>query len=67
MKLPKNLSIDEVMQAVEESYSSCENPGFCLACGERQEGCEPDAEHYECEGCGAMMVFGAEQVILLCT
>jgi len=52
MKLPQNLNVDEVMEAAEEQMFGTENPGFCLACGERQDGCEPDARNYECECCG---------------
>jgi hypothetical protein len=40
-------------------------PGICLACGEAQDGCEPDACQYECENCGAAQVYGAEEVILM--
>ncbi len=36
-------TLDEVMDAVERSHTSLSNPGFCKACGEEQEGCEPDA------------------------
>lgn len=41
------------------------HPGFCLACGEDADGCEPDAEHYECEMCGANAVCGAEVALTL--
>ncbi len=54
------INIEEVMAAVEEDN----NIGFCTACGERQEGVEPDAERYECEACGENRVYGAEQIIL---
>ena len=39
--------------------------GFCLACGNEQEGVEPDACKYECEACGAMKVYGAEELGLM--
>ena len=39
--------------------------GFCIGCGEEASGVEPDAERYECESCGAMKVYGAEQLLLL--
>lgn len=32
--------------------------GFCLACGNEQFGCEPDAERYKCEACGERTVYG---------
>jgi len=41
-----------------------DNPGFCIACGVDADGVEPDAEEYECESCGAMAVFGAEEIVL---
>lgn len=54
------LDLDEVMEAVE---SDC-YLGFCKACGEMQDGCEPDAENYTCESCGESQVFGAEQLLI---
>ncbi len=67
MSAPKTINVDiaEVMEAVEDSYFSCGNPGFCLACGAECGGCEPDAENYECYDCGLKMVFGAEQILLI--
>ena len=59
-----SLDMDRVMEAVTESWNSCSNPGFCIECGYEQEGCEPDAEGYECEECGAMAVMGAENCLL---
>jgi hypothetical protein len=59
MKLPKNLTMDQVMDAADE------NTGFCMACGEEQGGCEPDAEKYECKACGAKQVYGAEQILIV--
>lgn len=54
-----------VLDAVERSHSGLDNPGFCLACGEEQDGCEPDARRYECECCGARKVYGAEEVLIM--
>lgn len=39
--------------------------GICLACGNEQGGCEPDARGYECESCGAHKVYGAEEVVMM--
>jgi len=39
--------------------------GLCLACEHRQGCVEPDAEHYRCENCHELEVFGAEQLLLL--
>lgn len=54
------IDIDQIMEAVEAD----DNIGICTACGEEQSGCEPDARNYECESCGAMSVFGAEELLI---
>lgn len=59
-----SLTLKRVTDAVERQMTSLDNPGFCLACGEEQEGCEPDARQYECEACGARRVYGAEELLL---
>ena len=41
------------------------NEGLCAKCGETQDGVEPDARKYQCEACGAMEVYGAEEYILM--
>lgn len=56
---------DEVLAAIERSHTGLDNPGFCLACGEEQDGCEPDARGYQCDSCGRSEVFGAEEVLLM--
>lgn len=60
--MPKQLkiNIDEVMEAIE----SGEYMGFCVECGEAHDCVEPDARNYSCQACGAMTVFGAEQILL---
>ena len=65
MNLPKNLTIDKICEAVEESMTDISNPGFCLNCGNEQDGCEPDAEKYKCEECGQRQVYGAEQLLIM--
>ena len=59
-----SITLDRLIEAVEDSWTSLSNPGICKACGEDQEGCEPDARNYECEGCGKRQVFGAEELLL---
>ena len=39
--------------------------GICGACGNEQGGCEPDAREYECEACGELEVYGAEECLLM--
>lgn len=56
---------DEVTNAVYARETSLDNPGFCLACGNQQEGCEPDARRYKCEACGELEVYGAEEVFMM--
>ncbi len=39
--------------------------GFCLACGNMQYNCEPDARHRTCEACGERQVFGAAELVFM--
>jgi hypothetical protein len=55
------LDMDDVMAAVERDDCT----GFCLACGNEQDGCEPDATDYECEACGEHKVYGAEECMIM--
>lgn len=64
-KLPDGLTLEEVCNAVEAGMFGLDNPGFCLECGAERDGCEPDAEGYECYDCGAMAVAGAENVLVV--
>ncbi len=56
------IDIDEILAAVQRD----DGTGFCLACGELADGCEPDAREYECECCGDFTVYGAEELLLRC-
>lgn len=51
------------LEEVNEMDENCE--GFCLACGNIQQGVEPDATKYECEDCGAHKVYGAAELALM--
>ena len=64
MKLHSSLTVDRIMEAAQEQMMGTDNPGFCVACGEDADGCEPDARGYECECCGKRAVFGAEELLL---
>lgn len=64
MKLHPSVTADRVSEAVERTMTSLDNPGFCIACGQEAEGCEPDARRYECESCGEYAVYGAEELLL---
>lgn len=65
MKLPKGLTVDAVIDAAKREMFGTDNPGFCLACGNEREGCEPDARNYECESCGEKKVFGAAEIVMM--
>lgn len=58
-------SLKRVMAAIERSYTLLDNPGFCMSCGNEQDGCEPDARNYKCEKCGEKQVFGAEECLFM--
>jgi hypothetical protein len=61
---PKSKPADLQARALE----ACENGdyvGFCLACGNEQEQCEPDGRRRKCEACGEFKVYGAEEIILM--
>jgi hypothetical protein len=57
---PVIVSESAIMRAIE----SGEGLGFCKECGHEQDGCEPDARNYKCESCGAMAVYGAEEMLI---
>lgn len=59
-----SVSTATVMEACERRMTSLDNPGFCLACGSEQDGCEPDAREYECEACGERQVYGCEELLM---
>lgn len=67
MKLHPSITEQRIIEAVQRHHSSLDNPGFCIECGADAEGCEPDAERYECESCGKRAVYGAEQLLLIAT
>ena len=60
-----SITQDRVVEAARSQMFGMENPGFCLACGEDADGCEPDARNYPCEVCGECQVFGAQEVLLM--
>lgn len=63
LKLPDSVSLDQLIELIESGMFGLENPGICESCGNIQEGCEPDAQNYECESCGQNSVFGASEYL----
>ena len=39
--------------------------GFCVNCGQSQGMCEPDARGRQCESCGSLGVYGAEELLIM--
>ena len=54
-------TIEGVLDAIERD----DGTGFCLNCREEASQCEPDARERECDSCGQMQVFGAEECLLM--
>ena len=63
MKMHRSITIERIKEACERRMSSLDNPGFCIECGQDADGCEPDAQEYECESCGEAAVYGAEELL----
>ena len=63
MKVHPSVTAKRIMGAVHRGHSSLDNPGFCVACGADADGCEPDAQEYECEACGEPAVYGADELM----
>lgn len=65
-KIHTSVTLDRIMDGMKRTAFGMENVGFCLACGEESDSCEPDARCYPCESCGEpRSVFGAEEVLLM--
>jgi hypothetical protein len=64
VKWHPRLTDEVIIDAAQRHQTTLDDPGLCLACGNEQGGCEPDARRYECEACGAKQVYGAEELIM---
>ena len=64
MKIHPSITEDRIIEACERRMTSLDNPGFCLACGLEQDGCEPDMRNGTCEFCGENKVYGAEELLI---
>jgi hypothetical protein len=65
MKPHASITEERIVEACKRHMTTLDDPGFCLACGHEQDGCEPDARRYRCEACGEPQVYGAEELALL--
>jgi hypothetical protein len=66
LKIHPSITEDVLVDACQRRDGpECDNPGFCIACGEEHYECEPDARNYKCEACGQRQVFGAEEILLM--
>ncbi len=64
IKPHKSLTLRRVVRAVEASlFGTVSNPGFCLACGEACDDCEPDTVMRGCRHCCAARVCSATYVL----
>jgi len=67
MKVHFSITPERVADAVEAQMTGLDNPGFCVACGEDADGCEPDMRKGKCESCGKNAVYGAEELLFIVT
>ena len=65
MKTHPSITEARILDACQRHMTSLDDPGFCLACGNEQGGCEPDARRYRCEACGEFQVYGAEELAMM--
>lgn len=58
---------DTIIKMSESDYLIAQEEylGYCRDCGAERDCCEPDAENYKCESCGAFAVYGAEQLLIM--
>lgn len=54
----RSFTVEQIREA-EEAMA-----GFCLVCGAMRDTCEPDAERYTCEDCGADEVYGPHWLVM---
>jgi predicted RNA-binding Zn-ribbon protein involved in translation (DUF1610 family) len=55
----ETISLERVMEAIRAD----DDVGFCIACGAKVYGIEPDARKYSCEECGKPQVYGAQELL----
>ena len=65
MKPTQTQLLDRAVALCHERATTLANPSICLACGNEQGDCEPDARNYKCDECGKLEVFGAEEALFM--
>lgn len=65
LKLHSSITEERLTELAKQAMFGSDNPGICAACGEEQDGCEPDARNYHCENCGQSEVYGVEELALM--
>ena len=64
MNMHPSLTVERLMQADMRRRMTLDNPGLCTACGNEQEGCEPDGRRLQCAACGKRAVYGAQELLM---
>ena len=62
--MSSTLDIDLVLELAEENAFGLGTWGICKACGQEQEGCEPDVRNGQCVFCEKMEVFGVDELLM---
>jgi hypothetical protein len=62
---PESITDERLLAAAEQRMFGLDSTGFCIACGNEQGGCEPDARRYRCEACDTRQVYGAEELLMV--
>ena len=63
MKLHQSITQARVLDACDRRDTTLDNPGFCIACGDEANACEPDATKYRCSSCSKSTVYAPEELL----
>jgi len=55
----------QFLAKVQAAAQDAEYLGFCLSCGHEHDRCEPDARRRQCDNCESLMVYGAEEILMM--
>jgi len=64
LRVHPSITADRIYALCMRRLRDLDDTGVCLACGEEQFGCKPDARQYKCENCGRNTIFGPEEVLI---